>query len=448
MKKFTLTTKPIIFLGISDYLNVSSQPFPIGHIDLFGFNHHKSHIVYPGQIKSNAWWFLVSYEFCKKIGLDNLKISIFDEDKNMLGSTNFSSIRSQIVGDNNPPLEVKNQNGNNEVTKENPLETQNIIISKTIGYGLIGFQLDGMVNHPGEFTIKSEYGDNEDIVGRVRFHYKPSPPLTPDQIQAIYSDPNSVKIILLTYNCKECNDNFKVYTGLKRDSKLELDGCIWYADLEDNYKCGCGKFDISLKYLRESMHGLLLIDLVTNTKELKFTRQYRRQQINKIAQKFNKLIRTEKLEPPIQKFLEENLLLLSRFHAKRIFIKPGILGKFVTDFAVINSDNELILIEIERPSIKLFKKDNHPTADLMHAFNQVNDWLVEYSDNPSAVLKSLNLQNEKIVSVKGAVIAGTKDSLQFDVLHRFLIKPPFSDISFMTLDDLSNSLIQLSKDIA
>ncbi len=42
---------------------------------------------------------------------------------------------------------------------------------------------------------------------------------------------------------------------------------------------------------------------------------------------------------------------------KRIFVKPPILTKYFADFAVLNARDELLLVEIGRPSLKLVKKD-------------------------------------------------------------------------------------------
>ncbi len=449
MKSILLETKPVIFLGVSDYLDVHEPPFPIGPIDIYRLNHHKAHIVYPGKIKGNTWFFLVSLEFINKIGIKELQINISDSDGNIMFNWEVTDAQMQKVICKIPI----NSNKTNDVEKINfPSKIIHhselgIIIPKDSEYGLLSFNVDSMVNHPGAYSIVVHYNDISEKIGEIHFHYKESPQLTADQIQAINSDPNSVKIIVMTFKCKICKDSFKVYTGLKQDSNIEEDGCIWYKDLSDEYQCSCGKSKYSLNFLRESMHGLLLKDLTMKASSLNYKRKYSHEQIQKIANSFNRLIRKEKLEPPIQKFLQENPLLLSRFSAKRLFFKPDILGKYQADFGIVNSENELILIEIERPSIKLFKKDKHPTADLMHAFNQVNDWLAEYSKHPQAVLELLNLHRENIVAVRGAVIAGIKDSVKFDTLHRFLLNPPFRNILFLTLDDLSSSLIQISKDL-
>lgn len=97
--------------------------------------------------------------------------------------------------------------------------------------------------------------------------------------------------------------------------------------------------------------------------------------------------------------------------------------------------------------MKLFKKDGHPTADLMHAYEQVKDWLTQYDKFSPAILSSLKLDPKEVVAVRGAVIAGRSKGLLHEVLQRHLTRSPYN-IEFMTLDDLGSSLLQISKKLA
>jgi hypothetical protein len=39
--------------------------------------------------------------------------------------------------------------------------------------------------------------------------------------------------------------------------ELESDGCIYQYDIKGRFVCDCGKTNDDLKYLRESLHGML-----------------------------------------------------------------------------------------------------------------------------------------------------------------------------------------------
>ncbi len=146
-------------------------------------------------------------------------------------------------------------------------------------------------------------------------------------------------------------------------------------------------------------------------------------------------------------FIEQHAILLSRFHAKRLFVKPNIIGRFEADLGIVDSRNQLWLIELEKPSLQLFKRDGHPTQALMHAYGQVTDWLHQYAKYPGAILDALGLKAEDVVSVRGAVIAGRSKNVTHDVLQRQLSNPPYPNIEFMTCDDLGVSLLEISKKI-
>lgn len=237
------------------------------------------------------------------------------------------------------------------------------------------------------------------------------------------------------------------YTGLKRLSDQEQEGWVWQTNLPDVFACTCGRTRFDLQYLKDSMHSMLLKDLTNSG--LGYVRSYGHTQVVEVVNRFISLLDTEKLEGPIQKFIENHPILLSRFHAKRLFFKPTIVGLFEADFALVDSSNQLWFIELEKPSLKLFKKrDAHPTQDLMHAYGQVTDWLHQYQKHPTAILQALGLRQDDIVSVGGIIVGGRSSSVSHDVLQRHLSNPPYLNIDFMTLDDLATSLLQISRKLA
>ena len=196
------------------------------------------------------------------------------------------------------------------------------------------------------------------------------------------------------------------------------------------------------------MQGLLLKDFGLASSGLSYVRQYGHSQIVAIADRFKSLIATETLEPPIQAFLEAQPILLARFHPKRLFVKPNIVGRFQADFAILDSQQELWFIELERPSMPLFKSNGHPTAALMHAYGQVNDWLQQYQKYPGAIQEALKLRPDDILAVRGAVIAGRSSAAILPALQRHHATPPYPSIEFLSFDDLVASLLILSRKLA
>jgi hypothetical protein len=132
-------------------------------------------------------------------------------------------------------------------------------------------------------------------------------------------------------------------------------------------------------------------------------------------------------------------LLLHQFPAERLFPKPPILTFFFADFAVVTPQRELILIELEKTSTRLLKKDGGVAADLSHAFDQVRDWLHTIDEHRLAVLDSLKIDREQVSIVRGVVIAGR--DIGYDAHHlRKLKGTDWGRVALLTYDDLAFAL--------
>ena len=425
-----METWSIAFIGIADHFESGGQPFPVGPVDFFQLSQYKAHIFYPTSIQNNEWVFVISGDLLEAESLNRLKIHITDEEGNTLGDVNINLTKFE------PEVDIRD------------IKEAIIPINKGISSMLLHFKIDTMVMHPGKYIIQAKWNDKYVQIGEVYFHYQPTPPLTGDQIKAIESDPNSAKSIRVDLGCKYCPTKLKVYTAMTRQPQLEEEGCIWQYDAPNEFKCECGKAYYPLKYLKESLHGMLLKRLSKNITTLSYVRSYAHTQIIDIVNEFDKLLETKKDEKTLQEYIEKHPVMLARFHAKRLFVKPTILGRFQTDFAILNTSNQLLMIELEKPTMRLFKRNGHPTADLMGAYGQVQDWLHEYAKYPTAVLEGLNLKPDQVVAVRGVVIGGRLSQNIFKALQRHLSNPPYSDTEFLTLDDLSKSLIEISRKLA
>jgi hypothetical protein len=94
-------------------------------------------------------------------------------------------------------------------------------------------------------------------------------------------------------------------------------------------------------------------------------------------------------EEPVHQFLRRHPHLISqtfvRYHSKTEF------GKCTSDFVFCEPTNDYLLVEIEAPHRKLFRKDGHPNQWLQHALNQSADWVRFIADNKSYVERELGL---------------------------------------------------------
>ena len=152
-------------------------------------------------------------------------------------------------------------------------------------------------------------------------------------------------------------------------------------------------------------------------------------------------------EEAVQKFIERNPLILHPFSSLRIFYKSPILTKYKTDIVILNAKKELLLIELERPGLKLMKKDSGVSASLQHAFDQVRNWLHEADDHRAAVLKCIDEDLDDVTVIRGVVIAGRDNGYEPEHLRK-LKRTDFGRISFMTYDDLLRNLSSLIETVS
>lgn len=89
--------------------------------------------------------------------------------------------------------------------------------------------------------------------------------------------------------------------------------------------------------------------------------------------------------------LKENSFLFYELYSRKYGIQPVFReidfgGKLRCDFAWLNDNSdgpEWVLVEIEKPKLKLFNISNEPTQQLNHAFEQVKSWRRYFNENPT-----------------------------------------------------------------
>ncbi|MDX2279198.1 MAG: DUF4263 domain-containing protein [Saprospiraceae bacterium] len=151
--------------------------------------------------------------------------------------------------------------------------------------------------------------------------------------------------------------------------------------------------------------------------------------------KFENLLKsTFRNENLLQKFLTENPIFFGTEY-KEIKVKPKLGGEYEMDYALVKFDGTYDLIEIESSNLEVFTKSGQPRNELIHAEQQVLDWIdwVE-KNNPYA---QNNLKN--IVSPKGYVIIGRNINFGEEETRKLQRRnKSIIGLSILTYDDLLN----------
>lgn len=316
------------------------------------------------------------------------------------------------------------------------------------GWGTVFFPISepaGMLTESGLYEVILECNGEELLIGQFRFQVINPEPLTAERVNAIKSSPSATKTVRLEICCNKCGDCLKTFASLEMKTNKEEENYLWYEHLPDTFHCSCGATTIDLRIIKKNLHGLLGQPL-GDAKSVSFTPLYEVSALEMISNDFFKLIESNPREEIVQKFIEDNPVLLHQFPAQEIYFKPPLLTFYNADFGLVTPQRELLLIELEKPSTKLLKKDGGINAELQHAFDQVNNWLHIVNEHRIAVLDSLRIKREEVASVKAVVIAGRDKDYDKEHIRR-LKGTDFGRVVFLTYDDLLASLNSLIKRI-
>ena len=293
-----------------------------------------------------------------------------------------------------------------------------------------------LIPQPGVYYVEQQNAGNEATrVGTLIFALIDPAPLTPERVAAIKSDPGAAKVVKIVLGCNQCPSKKLIYSAIERSLTAGREESIWYEDCPDRFICECGKTDMDLQYIRRNLHGLLGHRPEKNSGQLSFVPMYEKSFLESIRSTFAQLLSEDPREELLQQFIDKNPVLLHQFPAERILTKPKILTSYVADFGIVTPQKELILVEIEKTSTRLMKKDGGSAAPLNHAIDQVENWLHEANEHRLAVLDSLEISRDNVSVVKGVVIAG-RDSGYDAASLRKLKGRDRGKITFLTYDDL------------
>ena len=338
----------------------------------------------------------------------------------------------------------------NAQTNSTVVEAEHMTGVASQGWGLVAMKLetDVQVDAEGNFDILLAESNGEQYVGSVTLGQIIVPPYTPEQLNALKSDPLARKFVRLLYSCKSCHDQFKAYAGVERSESLEQQGFQWNLDiLQEKFTCSCGKAVINLLPIKMGLHGFLQRNTDPQTSHtISPVRLYEQTTLEQFCREFLTIVDASSKEEEVQNFLESHLVFFHTFVPNKIIFKPRILTKYVADFAVLNNRDELLLIEIERPRIPLLKKDGDMTSELSHAFFQVRTWMQAVNNHRAAVLEAWDIETREVSRVRGVVIAGRRP--KNGKMLRLLRSVSSGETELFTYDDLLDSITELIRHVA
>jgi hypothetical protein len=419
-KNLLLNNAPnIAFLGMCEQVS----EIEIGHPllwkrNIIGLKKSIVSSIYPINLKGIKLIFAVYSPSCEK----KYKICFLSKNKKEILTANFS---------------LRAVEGFNKASEKE------IKIKKLPGWHLFVMKvnIDAIVCQPSECEVILRENEDDIYLDNVYFLYKQEEQLSEERLAAIRSNPLALKFVRFLLSCKYCDDKLLIYTGIEKNPKLEEEGHIWYREAPDFFKCGCGSAKTDLKYVRENLHALLG-RVGHEDEEISFTRLYTKDALDDICYQFSELINRKPREEEVQKFIEQNPIVLQQFSPEKLFFKKQFLNENETDFCVLNNKKELFLIEIEKPQTPVMKKDGGIRSETQHAIKQVRDWLHVAREERSAVLRGIGLKPDEVSNIRGIVVSGIDKGYDKEKLRK-LKGTDFGEITFFTYTDILKSLSRL-----
>ena len=356
----------------------------------------------------------------------NINFKIEDEDEKEVG---YFQLKFDLLSSNNALEFSEKQSGSFKtpipkygwLTAFIPMKDTDIVILK-----------------PGSYRLVHEDDNERDIIGIVYFGVSDPEPLSEARINAIKSDPLAAKAATMEIGCKNCPSKLKIYSAIEQNSDLEVQGYVNNRKISDEFICSCGSTTVDLRIIKKNFHGALGKRFSEN-KKLNFIPFYEKSNLETIRLNFIQLLNNNPKEELIQKFIQDNPILLHQFLADKIYFKPPILTSFKADFGIITAQKEFILIEIEKAETRLLNKNGTVASELSHAIDQVLNWFQLIEDHKIAVLEEIGIKRENINKIRGIVIAGREKNYNSTHLKK-LKSQTWSNITFYTYDDLISAI--------
>jgi rubredoxin len=397
------------------------------------------------------------------LGLRTTFLSVFYP----MSADGWQLLLAWYAPDSSRPMVVRVLNRNGKQLFRMELEVEQRAAAETVGdavqqrewdlvpstgpaWYLLHAPLNGLVvEEPGELLVfcHDSRTSQDELIGTITCGEVTAPALTEDRLAAIRSDPKAAKLARVSLGCKECASVFTVVAGLERTPEaMDTKDAAWYADLPDSWTCKCGATTLALQSIRRNMHGLLGLRAPAGQTQLpvSFIRMHEKGTLVDLAHQLNALLTTVPSEEAVQRFLAANTVFLHRFDPQRIRPKARVSTRQITDFAILDSRKVLLLVELERPGLRLMKKNGDVAQDLQHAFDHVHKWLHHAQRRWTSTVEALGFNDAEVAGIRGVVIAGRNGAYPSDHLMR-LKGQLHGNIEFYTYDDLFEGMLALAR---
>lgn len=137
--------------------------------------------------------------------------------------------------------------------------------------------------------------------------------------------------------------------------------------------------------------------------------------LNKVKQDLDAVFENNS-EVQLLDVLKNNSFLFYHLYSRKAGIQPNFSEVFFAnemrcDFAWLNDNSdgpEWVLVEIEKPKMRLFNKNGDPSAELNHAIEQVKSWDRYFKENPGEKKRIFGA----VSRFRFILVAGTRNDWQ------------------------------------
>jgi hypothetical protein len=146
------------------------------------------------------------------------------------------------------------------------------------------------------------------------------------------------------------------------------------------------------------------------------------------------------LERKIHDFLCQNPVILDP-HIKEIQTELCLGSDYRVDIAAKYQfdDKRILLIELERIDAKLFKRSGDLSAEIHHAYEQVENWLLWWQSNPNKLPQGF----DPAITPRGLVVAGRNSDLDESCRRKLVSLNSTRQVQLITYDTLLDQLENL-----
>lgn len=155
-------------------------------------------------------------------------------------------------------------------------------------------------------------------------------------------------------------------------------------------------------------------------------------------------------ETELLKILKDNSFLFYHLYSRKGGIQPvfreiSFGSVYRCDFAWLNDNSdgpEWVIMELEKPKMKIFNANGKPSSELYNAIEQVKTWQKYFSENPSEKKRIFGA----VAKFRFILVAGDKSSWEKEEAMKWrTFHNSNSNIELRTTDVFMRALINLKK---